>query len=185
MDASIDLYNNSDVLKILIAAGTDINTTALIAATWSKNEDVIKSLITAGVNLDTVCNRKAFADAVSFGYFEIAKLLAEAGADVNEIGFYEMSPLMTAVCYGSGQFVDLIINGSKGVPDLDMRNSKGETPLIIAVKQQYHDIIKLLVEAGADLCAYDNQGKTAFEYFLLYCESKWTHTQYCTKTDMT
>jgi ankyrin repeat protein len=49
--------------------------------------------------------------------------------------------------------------------DVNARNEKGLSPLMLLVKNSYnYDLMKLLVKAGADLHAKCKNGKTVLEY---------------------
>jgi len=51
----------------------------------------------------------------------------------------------------------------KGV-NANIKNAKGQTPLMIAVKNGYYDVVNDLAEADVDVWAKDNEGKSAFDY---------------------
>jgi hypothetical protein len=47
---------------------------------------------------------------------------------------------------------------------IDTPNEKGETPLIIVLEKFNHELIELLIGAGANLQAKDKKGDTPFHY---------------------
>ncbi len=46
----------------------------------------------------------------------------------------------------------------------NIRNDKGQTPLMLAVKNGYDMVVSMLGEATVDVWVKDNEGKTAFDY---------------------
>ena len=76
------------------------------------------------------------------GSLEIMKYLIEHGADVNYENFFRDIPLQTAV-----------------EPDVNCKHIDGDTPLHTAVKLGLLEIVKYLIEPGADInCEIDGEG---------------------------
>jgi ankyrin repeat protein len=106
----------------------------------------------------------ALSVAVSNNHTKIALFLIENGADVNlnvREGFENRSVLLNAVCFNNKSVVRALINKGAKVNICTM-NLK-ETPLIRASQLRYgYDIVKMLVEAGADINAQDAGNFTPF-----------------------
>ena len=113
--------------------------------------------------------------AVFLADFDSARLLCEAGADVNATGEYKQSPLqlsLSDLCYKNGpekeklvQIVDLLLsNGAQ----INVANQSYNSPLIMAIKTvecigSLHLVLKLL-ELGASVNDYGSSGtETALE----------------------
>lgn len=100
----------------------------------------------------------------------IIRILAENGADLNALVLDE-SPLMFATYPAFSKnvklnsLVDLLIELGA---DVNKTNSKGQTPLIFAAKEDAKREIPSLIRSGADLNAQDDCGRTA----LMYCVMK-------------
>ena len=176
--------NNFDISKLLIQQGANINTkdeygyTALMRAAMIGSYEMVKFLLENDANINTKDNdgntvlyyNIYYAD---YGELENAKkifnLLIKYGADVNTKNNYGASLLnisyraSTALAQNREMFKVLVENGF----DLESRIDGGEhspddydyTPLMIAAAINDYDIVKFLVEKGADVNA-----KTHFEY---------------------
>lgn len=59
---------------------------------------------------------------------------------------------------------DMIKHASYGVDEAALRNSKGQTPLMIAAEAGSKDHVDAWIKSGADIKAKDNEGNQAFIY---------------------
>jgi len=90
------------------------------------------------------------------------RFLLQKGANPNITDKNGNSPLMSAVGKGFGEGVDIMIRYGGSV---NLANSSGETPLIRAVQIHNVDIIRKLLDAGADPDKTDTlAGKSARDY---------------------
>ena len=48
--------------------------------------------------------------------------------------------------------------------NVNVRTSKNETALIVATKNGNFDVVKILLDNGADIDAKDDEGKTALDW---------------------
>lgn len=107
---------------------------------------------------------------------EIVKMLIDAGADVNKAhGPTGQTPLMDAVKTiklldkkwkrdGEAQLETIRLLVASGA-NLDAQDNAGQTVLIHAVRKGCYEIMRLLVELGADTTIRDfASGKTALDY---------------------
>ena len=107
--------------------------------------------------------------AASYGHANVVKVLLESKADCNRCcRDYEETPLHYAVRAISLETVELLLTKGTGGcakcrPDI-LRSSwlsrEGLTPLMLAIKKRYYDIIELLLK-HVDLNATDRHGRTA------------------------
>lgn len=96
------------------------------------------------------------------GEFQITKLLLEYPFDINARGLDNCTPLYYAVLGKCIDIVKILINKKA---DLDIPDKSGNTPLIIAVRMYdgNDDIIKILLESGANPMAKNNAGNTLYK----------------------
>ncbi len=48
--------------------------------------------------------------------------------------------------------------------DLNLKNDDGDTALIIAISYGFNDIVKMIIQAGADVSIKDNNGNDALAW---------------------
>ncbi|MFA6303763.1 MAG: ankyrin repeat domain-containing protein [Legionella sp.] len=85
--------------------------------------------------------------AAQNGHFEIARLLIDAGADVNYKHPIGQSVLWTAAAEGHSNIVQLLL--SKGAHKDEIANNV--TPLWVAVQNNHIDTVQILIGAGCDV----------------------------------
>ncbi|MEI0525256.1 ankyrin repeat domain-containing protein [Brachyspira murdochii] len=178
---------NYDISKLLIQQGANINTqdeygiTALMYATVSGNYEMVKFLLENGADINTKDNygNTVLYYNICYDHYgkeerlenakKIFNLLIKYGADVNTKDNDGASLLdksyrpSTALAQNREMFKVLVENGF----DLESRIKAGEhyppdydyTPLMIAALRNDYDMVKFLVEKGADVNA-----KTHSEY---------------------
>lgn len=101
-----------------------------------------------------------FTLACFFGHLEMARYLAEKGADIhaaasNGTGY---NALTASVAAGHTEIVRWLLE--RGL-DPDYRYGQGYSPLLTAAANGHLDIVKLLLAHGADAHATTNDGKSA------------------------
>jgi uncharacterized protein len=98
--------------------------------------------------------------AAVFGHLDVARFLAEHGADVNAkaTNGSGYNALTGAVASGHTQIVEwLLTHGA----DPNYRYGAGYSPLLTASANGHLEIVKLLISHGADTHASTNDGKAA------------------------
>ncbi len=161
---------NKDAVLRLLALGADINK----SNSYTRDTPILRSLYT---NQD-----------------DITRLLYSADADLNLENNYRISPMFLAVEKQKGEFVDLFLtNGAKSGVNSDnlfrwvakknhmgilamlkgginpnIKNDKGNTPLIIAASLGDVDAVQNLLAYRSDVNAANNDGNTALIYAARY-----------------
>lgn len=168
---------NSDSLKVLIDAGFDVNQkysdqqTPLLTAAKSGNSTLVKLLLDAGATVNVKNNYDAtpLHLAVESENVDVCKLLINAYADINAENKYKDTPLIHAVYYENEVITKLLLdagvdpNDSKKFDRTSMvvsENNQYFTPLHLAATGTNSNILKLLINAGANLNAQDYYGNT-------------------------
>ena len=116
--------------------------------------NIVKILVKNGANLDTIDyndERTPIYTAVFNGYYGICKYLLENGANVNPYDAHFCGPLLCAVILCRVDLVKLLLSYGALVNAYYLFNEDDhETPLQMAIKYQNLEIIKLLLENGAN-----------------------------------
>ena len=101
-----------------------------------------------------------FSIAIEYGDLAAVKALVEGGQSPDTpimLSEYRTTPLIEAAEDGRTEIVRYLI--SKGA-DVNGKGIGGKTPLVAALT--YDDVVELLLKAGADVKATNDQGSTAF-----------------------
>jgi ankyrin repeat protein len=139
----------------------------LIAAAKANNAPLVKELISRGgnVNAKDSIQDSAFLYAGAEGFNEVLQLTLAAGADVASINRYGGTALIPASEHGHVETVGILI--AAGVP-VNHVNNLGWTAMQEAIllndggpRQQ--EVVRLLLEAGADPDIRDPEGRTALQ----------------------
>jgi ankyrin repeat protein len=177
--------NPGHLVEELIRLGADVNYqddsgfSALHWAAFSDNITIVKLLIQAGADVNARTDiydlRTPLFMTPESGYEiapEITNLLLENGADPNAQNAELETPLHY-VCYveadpADQEFIDIEIQILKnliaGGANVNIANTRKETPLFQAVIANRKDCIEILINAGADITVKDDQGKTPLDY---------------------
>ena len=168
------LADDAPEVTRLIANGADVDYTdssgrpVLVSATRANSLEVAKVLILAGANVNAQDAQQdsAFLYAGAEGLNEILKLTIEHGADVTSTNRYGGTALIPAAEHGYVQTIRILLG-----TDIDVNhvNNLGWTALLEAIilgsgGTDHQEVIRLLIEAGADINLPDAQGVSALEH---------------------
>jgi uncharacterized protein len=156
---------NYELVEQQIKAGEKVNKTnktgqfALWLAVWNGDTKMVDLLLKNGADASQLFKGKehkssCISIAAQEGHLEIAKLLGDAGANLDERGFVGHTPLRIACRNGHLELVKYFI--SKGC-DVDSKGDDLATPLEHAASKGHLDIVKVLVESGADVNIQDRE----------------------------
>ncbi len=152
---------NKEIVKLLIKNGADVNLvnsssmSALMTATDDRHKtaplkiEIMKILIHAGANPNlSFIDNETTLDRV-WGNTIASKLLIDNGADVNSIEIFSgFSKLMGAAYSGDTKMVEYLL---KHGADYTLRDyEEDKTALMFAKDRGHKDIVKLLIETGAE-----------------------------------
>jgi ankyrin repeat protein len=147
------LGNDTETIRMLIEAGVDVNAADLpgisplmMAAGWNGNTRAVELLLAKG----------ASAKAVSR---PVMGLPARNGA--SEFG--SLTALIMAAPFGPPELIGNLLDGGS---DVNARDVRGMTPLMLAVATDHQDptVIKMLLEHGADPSAKSGIGDSALDW---------------------
>lgn len=161
----------TEAVHLLIQAGANIDvkdnygvTPLMLASRWSGNEQIVAELIENGANIEA----KDEDGDTALQYVlnkECAKLLIDAGADIHTKNANNESILENAVCAECAQlFINLGL-------DVNEKDGDGDTPLTACAACRFKEepegeleTLQVLLNAGANVDAANNEGYTALMY---------------------
>lgn len=171
-------------MRRLLKSGLDVNTpqadgsTALLWVAHWNDLETADLLIAARANVNTANDRGVtpLALAAENASAAMVEKLLKAGANPNLAQVSGQTPLMTAARTGSVDVVKLLLGGtpdlkvgptSSAVPGPTSRanvnasiNASGQTALMWAVAERRRDVVRLLIDAGANAHAASKIGFT-------------------------
>ncbi|MEC3468715.1 ankyrin repeat domain-containing protein [Bacillus tropicus] len=159
----------------LLKKGADINITdnkgrtPLMIATYKNDVKTAKALIEAGadVNIQDDMKNNPFLYAGAEGYLDILKLTIDAGADPTLTNRYGGTALIPASEHGYIDVIKELLTRTN--IDVNHVNNLGWTALMEAIvlsngNETQQQVIRLLIEHGADVNIPDNDGFTPLEH---------------------
>ena len=96
--------------------------------------------------------------ACSAGSFFLVEMILDMGADIEDRGHKDTTPLMEAANSGHSDIVKLLIDRKASV---NAQTNQGNTPLILASANGHTECVRLLLEAGARTEEHNESGHTA------------------------
>eukprot|EP01043_Picozoa_sp_COSAG02_P040328 COSAG02_NODE_3254_length_7085_cov_102.140281_7_plen_859_part_00 len=157
---------DSAEVKRLLALGIGVNSTddegcsALIAASGGDQPVVVSQLLEAGaggaVDLVNMHGETALMMAAQRGSVGATGLLLKAGAKVDMIDHDGQSAVLIAARMGHAAIVSQLVDS-----DAELNADFGEMPLHVAAENNHVDVVRLLLQGGADVDKADSYGNTA------------------------
>jgi ankyrin repeat protein len=164
--------DETEVARLITAGapidrGNDMGITPLMIAAINEDAENIRLLLDAGADPEarTLNGLTALIMVAQQGKAKSIRPLVEGGADiegVDDIADHNNTPLGWAAYLGQVEVVkELIVLGANlnYIP-----SGQGDTPVISAVRAYRVEVVKVLVEAKADLTIRNRMGKTALDY---------------------
>ncbi len=136
------------------------------------NLNLVRDLISLGtINTQDDNNGNApLYSAARLGKIEIARMLIDAGADVNIQNEEEDTPLHIATRWCNIKTIKLLLDSGA---DVNIKNKKGWTPLHSTLAIEYLDKLTLLLSVpDIDLNVQDTEGWTPLHWAVYFNEFK-------------
>lgn len=182
--------NNLPIVQALLEAGADVDIqnnhgwTALMHAIRRDNLPIVQELINAGadVNIQNDIGATSLMYAVDKdNNLSVVQALLDAGADVRVQDDNRVTVLIRMIYLWGGEhteytmkYINLLLQASNNQLEgearmIDLQGNDGKTALMYAV-DGVNDlpVVKVLLDAGADVRLQDNHGITALMYAVLY-----------------
>ena len=151
------------------ASMPSIGSEALYTAIEKGDVEMVRLLVEAGADVNAAAGfggNTPLHEAVEQGDAEIVKILVAAGADVNAEGYFDRTPLSLAAEEGATEIMQILLGSgpdadtSEGGEDKEAASmpSIGSEALYTAIEKGDHEMVRLLVEAGADVNAAEGFG---------------------------
>ncbi|HKR60425.1 MAG TPA: ankyrin repeat domain-containing protein [Pyrinomonadaceae bacterium] len=165
---------NIDQVRFLLKRGADANAawpqsgiTALMIAAGEGHLEVVKALLNAGANPKAmayghggipICAWMYAMNRCNDDWLEIMDALLAAGVEVNPKTIYP-SPLAQAIENDDTVMIEALLKRGANVNLSDSETR--DTLLIFAARYSTPEVVKSLLDAGADVTAKNKEGKTA------------------------
>lgn len=167
---SVASQGDIEAVKKILSGGVNIHAqdengvTALIAAAYRNDLAIANLLIEAGadVNKKDQSQQSAYLISTSDGFLDLLKLTLRNGADVHSLDQFRGTGLVRAADRGH---VEIIRELLKTDIKINHVNNLGWTALLEAIilgggSSRHVEVVRLLVDAGADVNLADGKGVT-------------------------
>jgi len=185
------VYKHTKVAELLLTNGSKVNSrntrrtdTPLHYAVINGDIELVEMLLNRGVNINVEnwCGNTPLHNAVKSKKIEHIEFLLKNGAYVNARNSDTVTPLHLAVEKGSKEIVKLLLKHGAHVdsacdfifwegctPQLlgveeTSTSWEGYTPLWLAAKKGHEEVVKLLLECGANINAQDKYGRSLLHF---------------------
>ncbi|MCK6410813.1 MAG: ankyrin repeat domain-containing protein [Azonexus sp.] len=151
-----------DAAQRLVARKVMLTGDAFLRAFRAGNQELVDLFIRAGFKPPpTDEGIPLLLAALRRGHTVVAKIMIEAGADVNARDNLGLTPLLVACGKTTPGYRVIAERLIARKAQLNVRDVFGFTPLMLAISGGMFDIARLLIERGADLGAISRKGETA------------------------
>lgn len=160
---------DAQMVRLLLKAGADSESfdgtgePSLILAARVGSVEIVEALVSAGAAVDvkdSEYQQTPLMLAARHGHLAVARLLIERGADVNAQTRTGKTPAFRPPSSNAGSKGEGIIRG--GWPERGERDPTpgAKTPLLYAAREGHLELVRLLINAGAEIEKADADGVT-------------------------
>jgi ankyrin repeat protein len=159
------------VLRLLSCPGVEVDSrdltgsSALHLASQCGYLQVVKALLGAGASLEArdACGRTPFFRATESGKSEMALyLLLTAGSDPTSRDYSGTPAFFNAFVREDTEFALQLLESGASF-DLNAKDARGRTALIVACELEMKEVAQRLILLGCDVAAEDSGNRTAFD----------------------
>lgn len=151
---------NHDAMRLLVKAGADPNALEndrydmVTIAAVANDLETMKLALALGNKADNVTSRydgTALIAAAHLGHVEIVKTLITAGAPLDHVNNLNWTALIESIVLGDGGKNHLLTLKAlvDAGADANISDGRGDSPLTLARKHGYTDMVEILLAAGA------------------------------------
>jgi ankyrin repeat protein len=129
---------------------------AFLSAVEEGHNEAVVTLLAAGANVNTThrTGEAPLQTAIRLQRADLVHSLLKANADVgNSLDYSSTAPLLRATSSRNSQIVDMLLQAGANV---NIKDIKGETAVLKALENQDVDILRMLLNANADVAAMQN-----------------------------
>jgi ankyrin repeat protein len=163
-------HQDQSTVRALLDRGTEVNarsddgSTALLWAAHWNDVETAGLLVGAGADANAANDfgMTPLSRACTNGSARLVDLLLKAGANPNKPIATGETPIMTCAGSGSADAVRMLI--ARGADVNAKEPSQNQNALMWAAAERHSHVVRLLVEAGADLYAHTKKGFTALHF---------------------
>lgn len=151
--------NRTAVARYLIEQGANVNAadaimdTPYLYAGARGLQDILEMTLSHGADLKST-NRyggTALIPASERGHVKTVKTLIDAGVNVNHVNNLGWTALIEAIILGDGsqKYADIVTLLIEGGADVNLPDGSGDSPLTLAKRHGYRNLVAVLEQAGA------------------------------------
>ena len=166
------LQNRFDFAKLLLEKGADATGSSLLFAVQNKNKEMIKLLVEHGGDVNVKTAEPSTVMTPDFTTQKLNHFTEDESikALLYELGLKDQDSLEDLLFESidlTGSDTEKILDLIKKGANVNAKNTKGDTPLLFAVKKQpfRSDQIAALINNGADPTLLDKEGKSVLDHF--------------------
>ncbi len=169
--------SHDNVVSLLIAAGADVDFIDMsqhVLCSSMQDIGLMQMLLRAGANVNwrDEEGNTLIHYAVSKKHHAAIKVLVDAGVDVNAKNDDGFTALQDSLIYHENKDVFNALIETGADINVNWFGEGGNTLIHYAVWKKHHTAIKVLVDAGVDINAKNDNGFTALQHSLAYHENK-------------
>jgi ankyrin repeat protein len=171
-----------NAVMFLVKKGADVNAVGIYTdccetekvvpldmAVVKRNKKIANLLLQSGANVEGVPGEEKdwpLAIAMEHGYYEIAQLLIDHGANIYRKGINNYNIIDYALSNGRVDSLKFLFSNRMDL-NLTVREPLKETPLHIAASNCRIEVAQFLIDHGANLNSIDHDGSSPLHYVIL------------------